>query len=204
MKSDYIHVKKFISDDVADLLYGHVLLAHRRLSVMLDDKDFCKKYPNEKLPPTLYGTFDDPQALDDLSRYGDLIFDTLLLGKTEQLEQITETGLIPQYSYYRLYTKDAELKKHKDRESCEVSLTMCLGYDAETSWPIWFKDKDGKEISISLEKGDMVIYRGCDLEHWREPFEGNNIAQVFLHYTKKGGKYGNEKYDGRTALGYPR
>ena len=169
---------------------------------MLDDKDFYD--PNEKMNPTLYGTFDDPQAIGDLSRYGDLIFDTLLLGKTEQLEEITETGLIPQYSYYRLYTKDAELKKHKDRESCEVSLTMCLGYDAETSWPIWFKDKDGKEISISLEKGDMVIYRGCDLEHWREPFEGNNIAQVFLHYTKKGGKYGNEKYDGRPALGYPR
>ena len=202
MKSDYIHVKKFISDDVADLLYGHVLLAHRRLSVMLDDKDFYD--PNEKMNPTLYGTFDDPQAIGDLSRYGDLIFDTLLLGKTEQLEEITETGLIPQYSYYRLYTKDAELKKHIDRESCEISLTMCLGYDAETSWPIWFKDKDGKEISISLEKGDMVIYRGCDLEHWREPFEGNNIAQVFLHYTKKGGKYENEKYDGRAALGYPK
>ena len=202
MKSDYIHVKKFISDDVADLLYGHVLLAHRRLSVMLDDKDFYD--PNEKMNPTLYGTFDDPQAIGDLSRYGDLIFDTLLLGKTEQLEEITETGLIPQYSYYRLYTKDAELKKHIDRESCEISLTMCLGYDAETSWPIWFKDKDGKEISISLEKGDMVIYRGCDLEHWREPFEGNNIAQVFLHYTKKGGKYENEKYDGRPALGYPK
>ena len=202
MKSDYIHVKEFISDDVADLLYGHVLLAHRRLSVILDDKDFYD--PNEKMNPTLYGTFDDPQAIGDLSRYGDLIFDTLLLGKTEQLEEITETGLIPQYSYYRLYTKDAELKKHIDRESCEISLTMCLGYDAETSWPIWFKDKDGKEISISLEKGDMVIYRGCDLEHWREPFEGNNIAQVFLHYTKKGGKYENEKYDGRPALGYPK
>ena len=149
MKSDYIHVKKFISDDIADLLYGHVLLAHRRLSVMLDDIDFCKKYPNEKIPPTLYGTFDDPQALGDLSRYGDLIFDTLLLGKTEQLEQITETGLIPQYSYYRLYTKNAELKKHKDRESCEISLTMCLGYDAETSWPIWFKDKDGNYTDLS-------------------------------------------------------
>ena len=51
MKSDYIHVKKFISDDVADLLYGHVLLAHSRLRVMLDDKDFCKKYPNEKNIP---------------------------------------------------------------------------------------------------------------------------------------------------------
>ena len=85
MKSDYINVKKFIkSDDIADLLYGHVLLAHKRLSVMLDDIDFYKKYPNEKIL-TLYGTFDDPQALGDLSRYGDLIFDTLLLGKTEQL-----------------------------------------------------------------------------------------------------------------------
>ena len=31
-------------------------------------------------------------------------------------------------------------------------------------------------------KGDMIVYRGCEIEHWREKFEGNNHAQVFLHY----------------------
>ena len=48
----------------------------------------------------------------------------------------------------------------------------------------------------------MVIYKGCDLEHWREPFKGKNIAQVFLHYTKKKVEnMDNEKYDGRWCIG---
>jgi len=25
---------------------------------------------------------------------------------------------------------------------------------------------------VLLNSGDMLIYRGCDLEHWRDPFEG--------------------------------
>ena len=35
---------------------------------------------------------------------------------------------------------------------------------------------------------DAVIYRGCDLEHWREPCEGGKdyrLGQVFLHYINK-------------------
>ena len=46
----------------------------------------------------------------------------------------------------------------------------------------------------------MVMYKGCDLEHWREPFMGDNHAQVFLFYTSKNNK-NNKKYDCRPALG---
>ena len=117
MNEDWIKVENFIDRDMAQLLYGYVLLAHRRLSIM--------KQMNYKT--SLFGWFEDPQAHGDYSKYGDLIFDTLLLGKREQLEEITKLKLTPQYTYHRLYTKGTELKKHKDRESCEISLTLCLG-----------------------------------------------------------------------------
>ena len=137
MNEGWIKVENFINEDTAQLLYGYILLAHRRLSVMKQ-----MNYTTE-----LFGDFDDPQALGDYSKYGDLIFDTLLLGKREQLEDITNMKLTPQYTYHRLYTHGTELKRHKDRESCEISLTLCLGYDADYKWPIWFKDKNDKEIN---------------------------------------------------------
>ena len=35
---------------------------------------------------------------------------------------------------------------------------------------------------VDLEVGDMLVYSGCELEHWRESFEGDSCGQVFLHY----------------------
>ena len=29
----------------------------------------------------------------------------------------------------------------------------------------------------------MMIYKGKDLYHWREPFQGDECVQVFLHYS---------------------
>ena len=61
------------------------------------------------------------------------------------------------------------------------------------------------EIITSIIRGDMVIYKGCELEHWREPFEGNNHAQVFLHYNNIDGPFGTQnKFDKRPLLGIPK
>jgi hypothetical protein len=50
----------------------------------------------------------------------------------------------------------------------------------------------------------MLIYSGCDLEHWREEFKGEHCAQVFLHYNKKGSKMAKENvFDKRPFIGLP-
>ena len=116
----------------------------------------------------------------------------------------TELELIPTYSYARIYKKGDVLKRHKDRYSCEVSMTMNLGGD---SWPIYLEpsgetDKEG--VKIDLEPGDALIYRGCEVEHWREAFEGENCGQVFLHYNDASGENAEEnRYDTRPFLGLP-
>ena len=61
---------------------------------------------------------------------------------------------------------------------------------------------DGTECKLG--DGDAVIYRGCDLEHWRDAFEGQDCGQVFLHYNNKAGQFQeNNAFDGRPMLGLP-
>ena len=108
------------------------------------------------------------------------------------------------YSHARIYKDGDVLHRHKDRYSCEISTTLNLGGD---KWPI-FLDPTGKEkqagVKVELEQGDMLVYKGCDLEHWREAFKGKDCTQVFLHYndTKKKASKQN-LYDQRPFLGLP-
>ena len=36
-----------------------------------------------------------------------------------------------------------------------------------------------KGTKVLLEVGDMLVYSGCELEHWREPFEGTFRRRYF-------------------------
>ena len=67
----------------------------------------------------------------------------------------------------------------------------------------WAIFVEGTEILLDV--GDMLVYSGCELEHWRESFEGNICAQVFLHYNHVDGPFATKnKFDGRTILGIPK
>ena len=120
------------------------------------------------------------------------------------MEQKTKLKLTPAYTYARVYKKGDILERHKDRFSCEISTTLNLGGD---NWPIYV-EPSGKEnkkgVKVNLKPGDMLIYLGCELEHWREPFEGDECVQVFLHYNNVKTK-GAEKniFDTRIHIGLP-
>ena len=187
----YIKVENFINRQQADYFYAYV--KQNALNTALLQEIYGQKLWNK-----LYGfigVFDDPQAMNDYSRYGDPAFDCLLEFKRKQVEEVTGLKLTPTYTYHRLYTTDTELERHKDRPSCEISTTLCLGYDVS-------KEDGGRGEPISLYPGDMIIYRGCEIEHWREPFKGLNHAQVFFHYNEVGGQY-DTPFDGRVNLGMP-
>ena len=50
----------------------------------------------------------------------------------------------------------------------------------------------------------MLVYKGCDLAHWRNEFNGNDCAQVFLHYNDVNSEYkSNNVYDDRPHIGLP-
>ena len=49
----------------------------------------------------------------------------------------------------------------------------------------------------------MLIYSGCDLEHWREEFQGVECGQVFLHYNQVSETADQNLFDQRPHLGLP-
>ena len=147
---------------------------------------------------------EDGQIPNTYSQYANTAMETLLLKCQPDMEKATGLKLYPAYTYARIFKKGDELKRHKDRFSCEISTTMNLGGD---DWPIYL-EPSGKEnmkgTKINLKPGDMLVYSGCDLEHWREPFQGDECIQVFLHYNNietPGAR--DNMFDTRPHLGLP-
>ena len=144
------------------------------------------------------------QIPNTYSCYSDIAMETLLLKCQPVMEKATGLKLYPAYTYARIYKKGDELKRHKDRFSCEISTTMNLSGD---DWPIYLEPsgkEDMKGIKVDLKPGDMLVYYGCELEHWREKFKGEECIQVFLHYNNRktpGAK--DNMFDKRIHLGLP-
>ena len=69
----------------------------------------------------------DEQVPGTHSVYGDSLMETLLGQLHPRVEQWTGLRLHPTYSYYRVYRPGDELMRHRDREACEISVTICLG-----------------------------------------------------------------------------
>ena len=197
MKNNYKVIKQAISKELADFVYSYFLTKREVARVFFDDR-YISPFNND------WGVWNDPQVPETYSHYSDIAMETLLEKLVEPMSKETGLNLIPTYSYARIYKKGDVLKRHKDRYSCEVSMTMNLGGD---SWPIYLEpsgetDKEG--VKIDLEPGDALIYRGCEVEHWREAFEGENCGQVFLHYNDASGENAEEnRYDTRPFLGLP-
>jgi len=141
---------------------------------------------------------DDQCPLSD-SIYGDPVFDNLLLEFAEPIGKTLNKKLLPTYTYCRIYRTGEILKKHKDRPACEISATVTLGFDAKHLWKIFFDEQ--KEIAVDLNVGEMAVYAGCDILHWRPAFKGNWHVQVFFHYVDANGPHAHHAKDGRTDYG---
>ena len=209
MFNGYQVIKNALSYDMANFIFNYFLLKR-------DAVEFMYKNNIHSQSPIL-GTWTDQQIPNTFSCYGDFVMETLLVKVLPKMKQETGLDLIPTYSYARAYKKGDTLHRHKDRPSCEISTTINLGGDP---WPIFIDGtgannvinerqnlvKPGAPIGtkVLLEVGDMLVYSGCELEHWREPFEGDICGQVFLHYNKASSKTAKENYlDKRPLLGAP-
>ena len=143
----------------------------------------------------------DIQVEKALTAASPFVTETLLDVMTPTFSQAVNCELYPTYSYLRIYLKGAYLERHQDRPSCEVSATMTLSYDSPYTWPLYL-ESNGQTIEVLLEPGDALIYKGMELPHWRETFEGERQVQVFLHYVRQNGNYSEYKFDKRPALGH--
>ncbi len=79
----------------------------------------------------------DTQVPGTPAVYADPRTELLLARLTPVVEAEAGVAVYPTYSYFRVYKKGDKLKKHKDRPSCEISLSLSLGYDPDQPWPLW-------------------------------------------------------------------
>jgi hypothetical protein len=123
----------------------------------------------------------------------EVIFETLQERLWPIIEECIGEELLPTYAYARLYTNGDTLEKHIDRTACEISVTIQLGRSHHYAWPIHMGNK-----RYDMAEGDAIIYKGCEINHWRNKCDGPNeyySGQVFLHYVKKNGQYANQYGD---------
>ena len=193
----YKIIKQAVSKELAEFVYSYFLMKRNVARKLFDDR-YISGFNTD------FGVWNDKQIPETYSHYADIVMETLLQNLQPKMEKEADLKLIPTYSYARIYKKGDILERHKDRYSCEVSTTINLGGD---DWPIYLEPsgEEGKEgTKVILNQGDMLIYKGCEVEHWREAFEGDNCGQVFLHYNDASDPKAEEnKYDRRPFLGLP-
>jgi hypothetical protein len=143
----------------------------------------------------------DKQVPGTPAIYSDPQMERLLEDLAPMVEKAASISVYPTYSYLRVYKHGDQLKKHKDRPACQISLSLSLGYDPNEPWPIWVDSGSGP-LDVRLKKGDALMYRGMDVLHWRDNFMGNYAAQVFLHYVDQHGPHRDWRFDRRPTLGF--
>ena len=198
-KNKYTIIRNAISKDLATFVANYFSMQKQVYDTCMRSRYFS---PFE----TVLGYYEgeDEQIPNTYSQYSNIAMETLLLKCQPSMEKATGLKLYPAYTYARIYKKGDVLKRHKDRFSCEISTTMNLGGDP---WPIYLEpsgEVGKKGVKVDLKPGDMLVYSGCELEHWREKFKGKECVQVFLHYNNKrtpGSK--DNMFDKRPHLGLP-
>jgi len=217
-KKKYTVIRQAISKDLAGFVANY-------FSMQKQVYDTCKATRYISPFENIIGHYEghDEQIPHTYSQYSNIAMETLMLKCQPEMEKVTGLKLYPAYTYARIYKKGDELKRHKDRFSCEISTTMNLGGD---DWPIYlnlnpkaghvygefkgehrvqnYKPTKDKGIKVDLKPGDMLVYSGCELEHWRNKFRGKECIQAFLHYNNRktpGAK--DNMFDKRPHLGLP-
>ena len=195
----YLVIRNAISFELANFAFNYFLMKRDATEWMHKNN-----YVSEYTPG--FGTWKDEQVPNTYSVYGDTFMETLMMKVLPVMEKHTELKLLPTYTYTRAYKKGDILHRHKDRPSCQISTTLHLGGN---EWPIYLDPTGGDNVPtgerVDLKVGDMLVYSGCELEHWREAFEGNVCVQTFLHYNDAEGRFGKENiFDKRPMLGIPK
>jgi hypothetical protein len=145
------------------------------------------------------GATGDSQVPGSPARYGDPLMERVLEDLLPGLEQVSGRRLYPTYSYFRVYRQGDILHRHRDRPSCEISLSLTLGYQADEPWPL-FVEGPGGAYEARLEPGDGLLYKGMECDHWRNQFQGVSASQAFFHYVDRDGRQTEWRFDKRSAL----
>jgi len=134
-------------------------------------------------------------------QYGIICFDSLLIFLKEKIEDIVGEKLLPLHSGARIMYNGAFMVPHKDKDKYDFVCTICIEEDEKFPYPLCLEDYNQKTVKINIHPGDMLIYDGCMLNHWREKYEGKRHIQTFISYAIDNQSNKHLIYDKRPCLG---
>src|SRR6266496_746724 len=163
--------------------------------------DYLKVYYAILMANNRFGT--DHQCPSSLSLGGDPGLDAVLEWIRPEIGRLVGFELAPTYSYTRRYAKGELLKRHKDRESCEVSVTVSIKVPKRAAPSVvYLRPPNARATKVAMREGDGCIYAGAEIEHWRDRFRVDGYIQLFFHFISKSGRYYPDYlFDGRKFLG---
>lgn len=146
-----------------------------------NELEICKKYLIKAHRKSIEFAQDNVNL--DTGMYNDNLLDTIIEIKKPLVEKVTGLTLLKTYAFCRVYTYQSNMHKHKDRTACEYSVTVHVDSD-KPDWPLFLGG-----TPIAIKPGDAIIYKGREIEHWRETYHGDYHIQFFLHYVNKNGPF---------------
>lgn len=136
------------------------------------------------------------------NQYAPIPAQVFLGSLTAKMSVLVGRELLPSFSFWRIYRQGDVLNRHKDRNACEVSVTISLMPSDEDGgiWPIDVTDLQGRSHSIKLPLGSGLLYQGTEVDHWRDPLTISEHYQMFLHYVVADGPFAALIHDEGKAL----
>lgn len=178
-------------------------MGYARIDGFLDEvaTSIVSQYMENKIHRGEWTCEVEPGDITIYTYYADPLVEVLLLKCKSAVEQAVGKELLPTYSYSTVYRPGEELKIHTDRPACEISVSVNVASKGNVSF-FYTKYKENNAQQHTLNPGDAIIYKGCEVEHWRKPLEKDQLnVQFMLHYVDKNGIYQELEKDMRTTIG---
>jgi len=114
---------------------------------------------------------------------------------TSLVSEIAGARLKPSFQFFASYREGAELPPHRDREQCELAMSILLDFSPEpadtSSWPLFVQPPQADSPTpIAQGIGDAVLYYGREVRHHRERLRNSDYSSSWFFF------YVHETFEG--------
>jgi hypothetical protein len=165
-----------------------------------DFVDFIQDYYSLKVNSGLH-TIDESKFTYGYFFHNDSLMETILQNSCEAISDIIDVKLLPTYSQVHLHM-NGDSYENNQNESSEISAILSLGNSGDSEDYVYFKKTQSNVKELSLNKGDLLVYRNINFKCWREPIKNKWLLESVLNFVDSEGHYSEFIYDKRPYLGF--